>query len=240
MSDFGLGKVFDALAGALNIFDFSFLISGSATLALILADICMHTGTEWLLTMMKWPGWIIVVVALLSIYICGIIAWMIGRELREGFLTFTEDENAQEGSNAEKDFNRVYTKLIESLEIKGEDIPTIKRKMDVYSYLWIKLESIDNEKVRERLAYCNRFWVMRALLEGLLFTWLLLIGVLIDMVITCHLLQHMCIAYFVLLFFVMIILMYFTAMRATSFANDQVKEIIITYKVYIIDKEKND
>lgn len=236
MGDLGLGKIVDALAGALSIFDFSFLVSGSATLAVILVDICMHTGAGWLLDMAKWPGWIIVAILLLSIYICGLIAWMIGRELREGTLTFAGEENVQDDSYAEKDFKRVYNKLTESIGFENGELPSFTNKMDIYSYMWIKLDSIKtNENIKGRLAYCNRFWVMRALFEGLLFTWLLVIIVLIDLAFTCHLLEHMCVAYLVILIFFLIILMYYTAKRATSYANDQIKEIVIAYKVYILE-----
>ena len=82
------------------------------------------------------------------------------------------------------------------------------------------------------MAYCNRLWVIRALFEGLLFSWLLGIIVLVNVYIAWSLYASSSV-YGILLFFGFIMLMYFTHKIATRYANDQIKEIVTAYKIYI-------
>ena len=235
MNDFGLSKLFDSIGGALSIFDFSFFISGSITLSILLTDICAHFGVSWFDVPKAWPGWIGVVVLLMAIYICGLIAWMLGRDLRAGFLPSVDD--GTDNSRAENDFIRVYDKYAENLEMATDTtIPHFKNKADIYSYMWIRLDSIKgNVNVKNRLNYCNRMWVMRAMFEGLLFAWLLAIVVLADLTLTCNLLNSVNFVYLIILFLFLVMLMYFSAKRATAYAHDQVKEIVIAYKIYVFE-----
>lgn len=229
MQDYGLSKVFDSIGGALHIFDFSFFVSGFVTLSIILVDVIAHHGLEWIGYCEKLPGWIVVLLVLMFVYVCGLISWMVGRVMRSAMMT-DYGGNDDEDSTV-NDFNKEFERLKDSLSMSN--LPTIKENTDMYGYMWIKLDSItENPNVKNRLSYCNRLWVMRALFEGLLFSWILGITVLVDVFIVWGLFSS-ALVYGILLFFGLIMLIYFTYRTASRYANDQIKEILTAYKVYI-------
>lgn len=235
MNDFGLGKLLDSIGGALHIFDFSFFISGSVTFALVVIDAIAHCGRSWLDTLLVLPAWIVVMVILLSIYVCGLMSWSIGRELRKAFIK--EDESC--GNPELCDFTHTFDSLVESLGLREEDLPSISNKMDIYYYMWIKLDSLGNDDVKGRLAYCNRMWVMRALFEGLLFSWLLGILILLDLAFSVKWFPLYSVWYTLPVFILLILLMYFTYKSSTNYANSQIKEIVIAYKIYVLEASRD-
>lgn len=229
MQDFGFNKIMESIGSAFHIFDFSFFISGFVTLSFVLVDVISHHGLEWVAYCGKVPGWIVVLVVLMGIYVCGLVSWMIGRAMRSA--TMLDSDSATDENSSVDDFCKEYDRLTDSLSM--ENLPDIKSKTDMYGYMWIKLDSItNNTNIKGRLAYCNRLWVMRALFEGLLFSWLLGIIVLVDVYIACSLYTS-AIIYGILLFLGFIMLMYFSHKTATRYANDQIKEIVTAYKIYI-------
>lgn len=235
METFGLNKLFNKLGEALNIFDFSFFISGFVTLCIIAIGVSAHVGLSWFVIFTSLPIWMATSIFLISIYVCGLVSWMIGKEMRKVFL-FDGD---QEGNSEQNDFAHIYDDLVSSLRLQGTTMPQFTNKMDIYYYMWIKLDSIqENENVKGRLAYCNRLWVMRALFEGLLFSCLLGIFLLIDLVFFVRSFGLYGIWYSVFGFFVIIVLMYFADKTANNYAHSQIKEIVVAYKVYILEASR--
>ncbi len=235
METLGLKKLFDTIGDALNIFDFSFFISGFVSLSIIMAGVTAHVGNSWFDGLMSWPTWMMVIVVLLLVYVCGLVSWMIGKEMRKAFLS----DDCKSVSPEQIDFSLVYDGLVRSLGLQGEALPQFTNKMDIYYYMWIKLDSIkDNENVKGRLAYCNRLWVMRALFEGLMTSCLLGFLLLVDLIFNLKVHRMSEIMFCGAAFVVLIILMHFAYKTANSYAHSQIKEIVIAYKVYILEASK--
>ena len=55
----------------------------------------------------------------------------------------------------------------------------IQNKKLAYSYMWIELHK--KEEAKEQIIFMNRMWVMQAVFEGLIFSFIVAIGVLIDL-----------------------------------------------------------
>lgn len=237
METLGLKKLFDKIGDALNIFDFSFLISGFVSLSIIMAGVTVHVGFSWFDGLMSWPTWLMVIVVLLLVYVCGLVSWMIGKEMRKSCLS----DDSKNESPEQKDFTLVYDGLVRSLGLQDSVLPQFTNKMDIYYYMWIKLDSIkesENENVKGRLAYCNRLWVMRALFEGLMTSCLLGFLLLIDLIFIVKVHRMPEIMVCGVGFFVLITLMYFAYKTANSYAHSQIKEIVIAYKVYVLEASK--
>ena len=78
----GLNKVIDALGNAFSVFDFSFFISGAVTLGFIALDLHYY-GHDGILQL---QGWTSVLIYILAIYVCGLMSWSIGKQMRWGLL----------------------------------------------------------------------------------------------------------------------------------------------------------
>ena len=237
----GFGKILDVIGGALNIFDFSFFISGSVTLGILLVDVVVCYGADSINAIFSYPTWLVVILIIMAIYVSGLISWMIGRNIRRPheYETLPNDcvklENGEGGN--QDDFSKEYDRIIKSVGIDNDEtIKAIKDRNDAYSYMWIKLESKhDNTGVKSHLDYCKRLWVMRALFEGLIFSWIFAIIVMLDIVIFHNDSLRINLAVICLLFLFFIIMTYLSNVVASSYARNQLKDTIIAYKIYVLN-----
>ena len=69
----GINKIADALGNAFSVFDFSFFISGAATLGFVALDLHYY-GHDGVLRL---AGWTSVLVYLIAIYVSGLMSWRI-------------------------------------------------------------------------------------------------------------------------------------------------------------------
>lgn len=147
-------KQFDTVTGALNIFDMSYLVSGAAMLAVLVyafpdfRDFVYHDNQVTLS----------VFVCVVVTYILGMICWVAGKQIRYWCIDSHEDavkEKVREALNS-----LPQSPQIAKIRSMGMDM--------AYSYMWMKLDKSDNADCRSRFLYVSRFWVLRAIYEGLI------------------------------------------------------------------------
>lgn len=156
-------KQFDAITGALNLFDLSYWISGTAMLlSLVYANPKL---LNFLVQDDKMFYSIIFCVAVA--YVAGLISWVVGKRLRY-FLMVIRKRN----KNAVKiDFEELFDEAINVCQLNERS--KIKYMLDkskslTYSYMWMKLDKSDNADCKRRFNYIGRFWTFRAIYEGLI------------------------------------------------------------------------
>lgn len=155
---------FDRITETLNIFDMSFLVSGSAMLCVCLyafpkmSNFLIHDSHLFLSFLL----------CIWSSYIFGLICRTNGKYIAY-FLTYVCD-NAT--GKKEKDVFDVflnkddYNAIV--LKAKEKDDETEKMTKDMaYSYMWMRLDTSRDADCRNRFLYVSRIWVLRAIYEGL-------------------------------------------------------------------------
>lgn len=148
-------KIIDQLSEALDILDFSFIISGLLTFSGIM--VMLTTFGNYVIE----TSALYVFFYLLMSYFCGLISWSVGRFFRINLMRHSRFF----GEFFDETINYINHKLDSDTIIK---IGTLKEKETAYSYMWLCLREEDSGVKSFNLA--NRFWVMQALFEGLTFS----------------------------------------------------------------------
>ena len=149
-------KQFDVITGALNIFDMSYLVSGAAMFAVM-----AYAFPEFKYFMYNESHAVLSIMAcVVAIYVLGIVCWLLGKWMRLRYKYSNKD-------SFEDDYEVFLNRLPqqqhpEVLKLKGMGAEL------AYSYMWAKLDESDGEECSRRLAYISRFWVLRAIYEGLM------------------------------------------------------------------------
>lgn len=205
-------KLIDTISDAFSIFDFSYIISGGLTFLIILYDLHYHQ-----IDFMFGNLTITIICGIFLSYICGIISWLCGKNIRRLFCDIN------------KDFEETYDYTMSSIgdTCRTDLTPITKHSME-YEYMWICL--CKEEKAKSRINFIHRFWVMQATYEGLIFTFLLSVAVLIDLRVmdNCFLECFKFIGVFLLLIFII----FLCAKEAKDCARNQIKEVILSYYLY--------
>lgn len=215
-------KIIDTLSDALNVFDFSYLVSGIATFALLCYEFAKHH-------VISNPGfsngWLYIMVPI-AIYICGIISWSIGKLLRNkihlgklNFHGYKRDVQEQITSICEE-FSK-YTPLQNCISIEKEI------GLNIYvSFVWDEISkmAIDDNSINIQLKFIRREWVMQAVYEGLIFS-SFLFGIIcgIEVNIECILLH---IIFGISIGLSLAFLMFY---KATESGRAYARDLIITY-----------
>lgn len=237
-------KQFDTVTGALNIFDMSYLVSGAAMMTVLVytfpgfRDFIFHYNQVTLS----------VFACIVITYILGMICWVAGKQIRYWYI------NSHEDTVKEK-----VRKALDSLP-QSPQIAKIKGMgMDMaYSYMWMKLDKSDNADCRSRFLYISRFWVLRAIYEGLIPSVIVLGFVLFakcQTIVVCSALCNghglktvmLCLAkaigitwlYNYILFLVTFCLMFFVvyllAKEAKRCVETQIREVVVAYYNFFVD-----
>lgn len=148
-------KQFDTITGALNIFDMSYLVSGAAMLMVLVyvfPEVKVFVFHENQIT-------ISILESIIVTYIFGLINWILGKQIC----------NLIMGSHA-KYFSKQFEKNFAKLPQDDSEIIKLKNMGQdmAFSYMWMKLDKSENANCRSRYLYVSRFWVMRAIYEGLI------------------------------------------------------------------------
>ena len=215
-------KIIDKISEAFSILDFSYIISGSLTFLLILFDMHMHKENFMMENMT-----ITVICGIFLSYICGLISWIIGKTIRRIFFFLT-------GNSIEADFKEIYEQTIKSIgETNHNQLSPITNYSFAYEYMWICLEKVPESQ--NRMNFIHRFWVMQAVYEGLICSFLVAFGILIDIWIMQ---KEDFIPCFLFLIFLALILaiVYLCCREARRCARVQISEVILSYYVYVLKK----
>lgn len=148
-------KQFDTITGSLNIFDISYLISGAVMFAVLVfafpefKDFIFHDSQEILS----------ILACIVVIYVLGMICWLLGKKIR--FCVKGADMD---------DFSNDFICFLDELPLKTKKIEELRSMNSelAYSYMWTQLDKPNNEDYSRRFAYISRFWVLRAIYEGLI------------------------------------------------------------------------
>lgn len=154
-------KQFDTVTGALNIFDLSYLVSGASMLGVLifafpnLKGFVFHSN-QVLLS---------VCACIILIYVLGMLCWIFGKQIR---YKMTEKIGVKKSIN--KIFEEEFDKAVGCFSFRNRAIINLieKDKDMAYSYMWMKLDKSRYKDCRSRFLYISRFWVLRAIYEGLI------------------------------------------------------------------------
>lgn len=172
-------RIIDTISEALNFFDFSFIVSGSVTYG----TVCYY------LWRMGWLGmpdntWLVIFASVILVYVCGLVSFISGKRIRMTLLKMgmtTGWKNKVgflfgEGKDVEifrQSYERIVTALVESgrrerlvKNVKDKSAEELARLE--YTMMWGALR--DCRECEKTVAFINRFWVMQAVCEGLLFS----------------------------------------------------------------------
>lgn len=158
--------IIDRVSEAFSFFDFSYFISGSATMTVMLTFM-WYNG--------YWPSalfisWIQIPLLLISVYISGIISLAFGKRLRK----FMTTSDCLKTIFNIKDFNEIFNSTYDA--IKGASIIDDNKISDnnlEYTRMWGTLRA--DVSASKTVEFLNKFWVTQALCEGLITSCLLAI-----------------------------------------------------------------
>lgn len=152
---------FDVITETLNIFDLSFLVSGSVMLGLcffafpIMRDFFIH-GNHLFLS---------IVLCIWFSYVLGLICRTIGMNISKCFYNFG---HCDKETNIKELYSSCFPKIF-GKKINSDSTSYHIEKADfAYSYMWMKLDTSKNPDCKNRFLYVSRIWVLRAIYEGLI------------------------------------------------------------------------
>lgn len=220
----GLNKVGDAIGNAFSVFDFSFFVSGTVTIGFIVLDMHYY-GHDGILQL---DGWKSVVGWLLAIYVCGLMSWSTGKWIRWAILGILWHKKG----GVRGDFNRFFAETVRKCKPNQENCAAnIISANDIsYTEMWLYIDM--EESLKGKMSFLNKMWVMVAVYEGLVFSWIVglivyLDGCLIGKWISLN--PKWC---FVVPIIILLILFVSSCWRATSYSRELIKEVIVTYYKY--------
>ena len=91
-------------------------------------------------------------------------------------------------------------------------------------------ETVKKEEAKEQIIFMNRMWVMQAVFEGLIFSFIVAIGVLIDL--KWGLNKDISWLEFIVIFAVLLSSVWLSAIEARRYARTQIREVILSYYSY--------
>lgn len=203
-------KIIDILSNAFSILDFSYIVSGGFTLGIVLFDLHYHYYEFFIRNIS-----ITIVCGIFLAYICGLSSWIIGRLIRKIV------------QNTDKDFEETYDRTMNALASYALSLSVSDKKL-AYSYMWIELHK--KEEAKEQIIFMNRMWVMQAVFEGLIFSFIVAIGVLIDL--KWGLNKDISWLEFIVIFAVLLSSVWLSAIEARRYARTQIREVILSYYSY--------
>lgn len=227
-------KQFNAVTGALSLFDMSYFVSGAAmflSLLLVFTDtISKFIDKDHLI--FSCIGCIV------AIYIFGILCWITGKNLRYFFMFVTTRKRNVVAIAFEKEFATNYEALGLSENTRISHIVNgANGKSVAYSYMWAMLDRSEKSDCRERFIYASRFWVLRAIYEGLIVPVVFLTTCFYANSYNCCDVLSFDISntmFYPLPFIVYVALVYafiyLLSNEAKTCANTQIREILVAYK----------
>lgn len=205
-------KLIDTISDAFSIFDFSYIISGGLTFLIILYDLHCHQ-----INFMLENVTVTIICGIFLSYICGVLSWLCGKNIRRFFCDIN------------KEFEDTYNDTKNSINdnFRTELTPIAQHSME-YEYMWICL--CKEEKAKPRINFIHRFWVMQAIYEGLIFTLLVFVSVLLDLKLADN--GFLNCFKLIGIFLLSIFIIFLCVKEAANCARNQIKEVILSYYLY--------
>lgn len=217
-------NIVNKVSEGLNFFDFSFFVSGFLTFIII--EYAVNVFNDRYIHFASFMDY---VVAVVFIYISGIISFVSGRFLRTKVRDRLEVDVKPTKWYQVSTFKFIYTNtLIKYNALAIEGIPKTDPSL-AYSQMWIEIHKNDNDGKSYRDLY--RQWVMQAVCEGLLFSFLL--ALLFSLILPIYewrmndTIPH--ISIYVIGLCGSIIGILVCLREAQRYAENQIKEVIISY-----------
>ena len=242
-------RIIDKLSNALDILDFSFLISGGTTLGIVYIYLTYFLNKQ--ITFIP-NGFIGICSILLMAYVFGLFSWSLGKYVRRKYFLKSSNKNSNQ-SNDISSFNELFKAINESCQ-NTIKYPFKDNTLN-YTYMWNKIAQSRNEEIQERYNFINKYWVMQAIFEGLMGS--ALVGITLCLLTILHMIgsfkeecttfdcflknwkslfnaQHY---YIILILTGFIILLLRSAVEARKNAEVQIKEVVIAYYLFFIESE---
>lgn len=225
-------KTIEDILEGLNFFDFSFFISGFATFFTL-----MFFMEELFAKTYEYKSVYGVLAAIILIYVCGVVSFSMGKIIRTLIRKYLEkarwnwlkvksfDELFEEGQKWALE-NKKKTMPGATTNDLPEQLSFSDQKGMAYSAMWIEIRRKDERGTYYKPLY--RQWVMQAVCEGLMFSFLLIIlfsFVAIYINTKGHSSYHLYIASSILA----IIGIWGCCREAQRYAENQIKEVVISY-----------
>ena len=225
-------KTIEDILEGLNFFDFSFFISGFATFFTL-----MFFMEELFAKTYEYKSVYGVLAAIILIYVCGVVSFSMGKIIRTLIRKYLEkarwnwlkvksfDELFEEGQKWALENKKKTMPGATTNDLPGQ-LSFSDQKGMAYSAMWIEIRRKDERGTYYKPLY--RQWVMQAVCEGLMFSFLLIIllsVVAIFIKTKEHNSYHLYIAGSILA----IIGIWGCCREAQRYAENQIKEVIISY-----------
>lgn len=154
-------KQFDTVTGALNIFDMSYLVSGTTMLGVLvyafpgLKDFVFH----------KDQVIVSIMICVVFAYVLGMISWIAGKQIRYWMM-----KHFWQKKTNDEDFESKFEETVQYFDFQDETVKKLMKdnKNIAYSYMWMRLDKSQDEDCRSRFVFASRSWVLRAIYEGLI------------------------------------------------------------------------
>lgn len=230
-------KQFDTLTGALNLFDLSYLVSGAAMIGVVAL---VFPSCLYLMNTMSKLYFVVAII--FATYITGMFSWIIGKRMRYFFTKIFE------GVEIEEDFQHVFATTYAVLNFHTTEIRNMidRDKNVAYAYMWQKLEANEKDVGKRRFLFISRFWTLRAIYEGLILPFTLLViwsfwksGIVERFWKACEYQDATVLkffSYFLIGVYIWYIVVSCLSREARRCANTQIKEVIIAYYHFFEEK----
>ena len=225
-------KTIEDILEGLNFFDFSFFISGFATFFTL-----MFFMEELFAKTYEYKSVYGILAAIILIYVCGVVSFSMGKIIRTLIRKYLEkarwnwlkvksfDELFEEGQKWALENKKKTMPGATTNDLPGQ-LSFSDQKGMAYSAMWIEIRRKDERGTYYKPLY--RQWVMQAVCEGLMFSFLLIIllsVVAIYINTKGHSSYHLYIASSILA----IIGIWGCCREAQRYAENQIKEVVISY-----------
>ena len=163
-----LKQLIEKISSALNFFDFTFFISGSAS-----ATIVFFTFYDSLFSAVTESSNIVKIVGgLIFIYISGLLSFSAGKAIRLWLLNLSETKNSfQQSLQSAIDSLNKMSDIDNTPKIPYDSNAVASLSSYIYDKMWIDVRH--HHCGIDTVIYLNRFVMMQAICEGLLFSCLL-------------------------------------------------------------------
>jgi len=226
-----LKVIFDKLSDFFDIFDLSFFVSGVFSTGIVYGWITFR-GFDQSSSLSSLP----VIVVILICYIAGLTSFAVGRWLRTGVIGFIKKKYIR---FRYKDFafDRFFIKILKAHGLDQDS--TIKDYLErslyrgtwrLYVRLWAEVRATSD--LTQSLSFLKRYWVMAATYDGLTFSFLLGILLIIEIQIDAGRTLSEGIPYFFGIISFFFIILIICLREANRFLEYQVEELVATVAAY--------
>lgn len=225
-------KTIEDILEGLNFFDFSFFISGFATFFTL-----MFFMEELFAKTYEYKSVYGVLAAIILIYVCGVVSFSMGKIIRPLIRKYLEkarwnwlkvksfDELFEEGQKWALENKKKTMPGATTNDLPGQLSFSVQKGM-AYSAMWIEIRRKDERGTYYKPLY--RQWVMQAVCEGLMFSFLLII-LLSVVAIYINTKEHSSYHLYIASSILAIIGIWGCCREAQRYAENQIKEVVISY-----------